>query len=159
VPEGPSAIPAGSNRRGETCCLGAFPPQRHAAALKTKPEPSASNASPRLAERAHAALPAPMSGGEQQMLALARGPDAGRRAILLIDEALRRARAGPGQSHRSTKIMELKQQFGPSRLLMAEQNFPQALAESPDPRLCDRARPDRLRGKSASARRASTIMS
>jgi branched-chain amino acid transport system ATP-binding protein len=78
---------------------------------------------PRLAER-RAQLAGSMSGGEQQMLALARALMLAPR-ILLIDEPS--VGLAPVLVSRTIdKIMELKQQFGLT-VLMAEQNFPQAL--------------------------------
>ena len=78
---------------------------------------------PRLAERRHQ-LAGSMSGGEQQMLALARALMTAPR-ILLIDEPSV-GLAPVLVAHTIDKIRELKER---ARLtvLMAEQNFPQAL--------------------------------
>jgi branched-chain amino acid transport system ATP-binding protein len=78
---------------------------------------------PRLAER-RAQLAGSMSGGEQQMLALARALMTAPR-ILLIDEPS--VGLGPMLvSHTIDKIRELKDRCQLT-VLMAEQNFPQAL--------------------------------
>src|SRR6202035_1076538 len=78
---------------------------------------------PRLAER-RAQLAGSMSGGEQQMLALARALMTAPR-ILLIDEPSV-GLAPVLVSHTIDKIKELKDRYQLT-VLMAEQNFPQAL--------------------------------
>jgi branched-chain amino acid transport system ATP-binding protein len=78
---------------------------------------------PRLAER-RAQLAGSMSGGEQQMLALARALMTAPR-ILLIDEPSV-GLAPVLVAHTIDKIKELKERYQLT-VLMAEQNFPQAL--------------------------------
>ena len=78
---------------------------------------------PRLAERRHQ-LAGSMSGGEQQMLALARALMTAPR-ILLIDEPSV-GLAPVLVAHTIDKIKELKERYRLT-VLMAEQNFPQAL--------------------------------
>jgi branched-chain amino acid transport system ATP-binding protein len=81
------------------------------------------DAFPRLAERRHQ-LAGSMSGGEQQMLALARALMTAPR-ILLIDEPSV-GLAPVLVAHTIDKIRELKER-AQLTVLMAEQNFPQAL--------------------------------
>ena len=119
VPEGRRLFPRLSVE--ENLRLGAFrPPAR--AALKENLA-FCFEAFPRLAER-RAQLAGSMSGGEQQMLALARALMTAPR-ILLIDEPSV-GLAPVLVAHTVDKIKELKQRYQLT-VLMAEQNFPQAL--------------------------------
>jgi branched-chain amino acid transport system ATP-binding protein len=119
VPEGRRLFPRLTVE--ENLLLGAFRPKARAA-LKTNLS-FCFECFPRLAER-RTQLAGSMSGGEQQMLALARALMLAPR-ILLIDEPS--VGLAPVLVSRTVdKIMELKQQFGLT-VLMAEQNFPQAL--------------------------------
>jgi branched-chain amino acid transport system ATP-binding protein len=119
VPEGRRLFPRLTVE--ENLLLGAFRPKARAA-LKTNLS-FCFECFPRLAER-RSQLAGSMSGGEQQMLALARAMMLAPR-ILLIDEPS--VGLAPVLVSRTVdKIMELKQQFGLT-VLMAEQNFPQAL--------------------------------
>jgi branched-chain amino acid transport system ATP-binding protein len=119
VPEGRRLFPRLTVE--ENLLLGAFRPKARAA-LKVNLG-FCFECFPRLAER-RSQLAGSMSGGEQQMLALARALMLAPR-ILLIDEPS--VGLAPVLVSRTIeKIMELKQQFGLT-VLMAEQNFPQAL--------------------------------
>jgi branched-chain amino acid transport system ATP-binding protein len=119
VPEGRRLFPRLTVE--ENLLLGAFRPKARAA-LKTNLA-FCFECFPRLAER-RAQLAGSMSGGEQQMLALARALMLAPR-ILLIDEPS--VGLAPVLVSRTIdKIKELKDQYNLT-VLMAEQNFPQAL--------------------------------
>jgi branched-chain amino acid transport system ATP-binding protein len=66
-----------------------------------------------------------MSGGQQQMLAIARALMSAPKLPLLVDEPSVGLRADP-VSRTITKIKELKERYGLT-VLMAEQNFHQAI--------------------------------
>jgi branched-chain amino acid transport system ATP-binding protein len=119
VPEGRRLFPRLSVE--ENLRLGAFR-QRARAELKSNLA-FCLEAFPRLAER-RTQLAGSMSGGEQQMLALARALMTAPR-ILLIDEPSV-GLAPVLVSHTIDKIKELKERRQLT-VLMAEQNFPQAL--------------------------------
>jgi len=119
VPEGRRLFPKLSVE--ENLLLGAH--RREARAAISGNLAFAYEAFPRLAERRRQ-LASSMSGGEQQMLALARALMTAPK-ILLVDEP------SVGLSpllvqHTITKIRELKERFGLT-VLMAEQNFHQAI--------------------------------
>jgi len=119
VPEGRRLFPRLSVE--ENLLLGAFRPKARET-LKTNLA-FCFECFPRLAER-RAQLAGSMSGGEQQMLALARALMLAPR-ILLIDEPS--VGLAPVLVSRTIdKIKELKDQYQLT-VLMAEQNFPQAL--------------------------------
>jgi branched-chain amino acid transport system ATP-binding protein len=119
VPEGRRLFPRLTV--AENLLLGAFRP-RARAAMKSNME-FCYQIFPRLAER-RSQLAGSMSGGEQQMLALARALMQAPR-ILLVDEPS--VGLAPVLVSRTIdKIKELKQRYQLS-VLMAEQNFPQAL--------------------------------
>ncbi len=119
VPEGRRLFPRQTVE--ENLLLGAFRPRARA---KVKNNLAfCFEAFPRLAER-RSQLAGSMSGGEQQMLALARALMTAPR-ILLIDEPS--VGLAPVLVSRTIdKIKELKEQYQLT-VLMAEQNFPQAL--------------------------------
>ena len=119
VPEGRRLFPRLTVE--ENLLLGAFRPKARAE-IKTNLA-FCHEAFPRLAER-RAQLAGSMSGGEQQMLALARALMTAPR-ILLIDEPSV-GLAPVLVSHTIDKIKELKDRYQLT-VLMAEQNFPQAL--------------------------------
>jgi branched-chain amino acid transport system ATP-binding protein len=119
VPEGRRLFPRLSVE--ENLLLGAYR-KRARAELKTNLA-FCFEAFPRLAER-RAQLAGSMSGGEQQMLALARALMSAPR-ILLIDEPSV-GLAPLLVAHTIGKIRQLKERFALT-VLMAEQNFPQAL--------------------------------
>jgi branched-chain amino acid transport system ATP-binding protein len=119
VPEGRRLFPRLSVE--ENLLLGAYR-KRARAALKSNLA-FCYEAFPRLAER-RAQLAGSMSGGEQQMLALARALMTAPH-ILLIDEPSV-GLAPVLVAHTIDKIRELKDRFALT-VLMAEQNFPQAL--------------------------------
>jgi branched-chain amino acid transport system ATP-binding protein len=119
VPEGRRLFPRLSVE--ENLLLGAFRPKARAE-MKTNLA-FCFEAFPRLAER-RAQLAGSMSGGEQQMLALARALMSAPR-ILLIDEPSV-GLAPVLVTHTIDKIRELKDRYQLT-VLMAEQNFPQAL--------------------------------
>jgi branched-chain amino acid transport system ATP-binding protein len=119
VPEGRRLFPRQSVE--ENLLLGAFRPKARAE-IKTNLD-FCYEAFPRLAERRRQ-LAGSMSGGEQQMLALARALMTAPR-ILLIDEPS--VGLAPVLVSRTIdKIRELKDRYKLT-VLMAEQNFPQAL--------------------------------
>jgi len=119
VPEGRRLFPRLSVE--ENLLLGAFR-QKARSVLKTNLD-FCFECFPRLAER-RAQLAGSMSGGEQQMLALARALMLAPR-ILLIDEPS--VGLAPVLVSRTIeKIKELKDRYALT-VLMAEQNFPQAL--------------------------------
>ena len=119
VPEGRRLFPRLSVE--ENLLLGAFRPQARAQ-IKTNLS-FCFEAFPRLAER-RSQLAGSMSGGEQQMLALARALMLAPR-ILLVDEPS--VGLAPVLVSRTIeKIKELKDQYKLT-VLMAEQNFTQAL--------------------------------
>jgi branched-chain amino acid transport system ATP-binding protein len=119
VPEGRRLFPRLSVE--ENLLLGAFRPQARAQ-IKTNLS-FCFEAFPRLAER-RSQLAGSMSGGEQQMLALARALMLAPR-ILLVDEPS--VGLAPVLVSRTIeKIKELKEQYKLT-VLMAEQNFTQAL--------------------------------
>jgi len=119
VPEGRRLFPRLSVE--ENLLLGAF--RRKARAQIKKNTEFCFEAFPRLAER-RSQLAGSMSGGEQQMLALARALMLEPR-ILLVDEPS--VGLAPVLVSRTIdKIKELKDQYSLT-VLMAEQNFPQAL--------------------------------
>jgi branched-chain amino acid transport system ATP-binding protein len=119
VPEGRRLFPRLSV--AENLLLGAFRPKARAA-MKSNLA-FCFEAFPRLAERRDQ-LAGSMSGGEQQMLALARALMSAPR-ILLIDEPSV-GLAPVLVAHTIDKIKELKDRYQLT-VLMAEQNFPQAL--------------------------------
>ena len=119
VPEGRRLFPRLSVE--ENLLLGAF--RKKARAELKSNLAFCFEAFPRLAER-RAQLAGSMSGGEQQMLALARALMTAPR-ILLIDEPSV-GLAPVLVSHTIDKIKELKDRYQLT-VLMAEQNFPQAL--------------------------------
>ena len=119
VPEGRRLFPRLSVQ--ENLLLGAF--RKQARAQMKSNLAFCFEAFPRLAER-RAQLAGSMSGGEQQMLALARALMTAPR-ILLIDEPSV-GLAPVLVSHTIDKIKELKERYQLT-VLMAEQNFPQAL--------------------------------
>jgi branched-chain amino acid transport system ATP-binding protein len=119
VPEGRRLFPRLTVE--ENLLLGAF--RKKARALITTNMEFCFECFPRLAER-RSQLAGSMSGGEQQMLALARALMLAPR-ILLIDEPS--VGLAPVLVSRTIeKIKELKDQYRLT-VLMAEQNFPQAL--------------------------------
>jgi branched-chain amino acid transport system ATP-binding protein len=119
VPEGRRLFPRLTVE--ENLLLGAFRPKARAQ-IKTNRD-FCYECFPRLAER-RAQLAGSMSGGEQQMLALARALMLSPR-ILLIDEPS--VGLAPVLVSRTIeKIKELKDRYQLT-VLMAEQNFPQAL--------------------------------
>jgi branched-chain amino acid transport system ATP-binding protein len=119
VPEGRRLFPRLSVE--ENLLLGAFRPKARAE-IKTNLA-FCHEAFPRLAER-RGQLAGSMSGGEQQMLALARALMSAPR-ILLVDEPS--VGLAPVLVSRTIdKIKELKDRYQLT-VLMAEQNFPQAL--------------------------------
>ena len=119
VPEGRRLFPRLSVE--ENLLLGAFRPKARAQ-IKANFD-FCFEAFPRLAERRRQ-LAGSMSGGEQQMLALARALMSAPR-ILLVDEPS--VGLAPVLVSRTIdKIRELKDQYKLT-VLMAEQNFPQAL--------------------------------
>ena len=119
VPEGRRLFPRLTVE--ENLLLGAFRPKARAE-IKTNLA-FCHEAFPRLAER-RGQLAGSMSGGEQQMLALARALMSAPR-ILLVDEPS--VGLAPVLVSRTIdKIKELKDQYNLT-VLMAEQNFPQAL--------------------------------
>jgi branched-chain amino acid transport system ATP-binding protein len=119
VPEGRRLFPKLTVE--ENLLLGAFRP---AARLQIKKNLSFSyEAFPVLAER-RKQLAGSMSGGQQQMLAIARALMSAPR-LLLVDEPSV-GLAPILVSHTITKIKELKEQHGLT-VLMAEQNFHQAI--------------------------------
>jgi branched-chain amino acid transport system ATP-binding protein len=119
VPEGRRLFPKLTVE--ENLLLGAFRP---AARLQIKKNLSFSyEAFPVLAER-RKQLAGSMSGGQQQMLAIARALMSAPR-LLLVDEPSV-GLAPILVSHTITKIKELKEQYGLT-VLMAEQNFHQAI--------------------------------
>jgi branched-chain amino acid transport system ATP-binding protein len=119
VPEGRRLFPRLTVE--ENLLLGAFRPKARAE-IKTNRD-FCYECFPRLAER-RAQLAGSMSGGEQQMLALARALMLSPR-ILLIDEPS--VGLAPVLVSRTIeKIKELKDRYQLT-VLMAEQNFPQAL--------------------------------
>jgi len=119
VPEGRRLFPRLSVE--ENLLLGAFRPK--ARALIKENLAFCFECFPRLAER-RTQLAGSMSGGEQQMLALARAMMLSPR-ILLIDEPS--VGLAPVMVSRTVeKIKELKDRYQLT-VLMAEQNFPQAL--------------------------------
>ena len=119
VPEGRRLFPRLTVE--ENLLLGAFR-KKARAAMKANLK-FCFEAFPRLAERRRQ-LAGSMSGGEQQMLALARALMTAPR-ILLIDEASV-GLAPVLVAHTIDKIKELKDRYQLT-VLMAEQNFPQAL--------------------------------
>ena len=119
VPEGRRLFPRLTVE--ENLLLGAFRPKARAE-IKTNLA-FCHEAFPRLAER-RGQLAGSMSGGEQQMLALARALMTAPR-ILLIDEPSV-GLAPVLVAHTIDKIKELKDRYQLT-VLMAEQNFPQAL--------------------------------
>jgi branched-chain amino acid transport system ATP-binding protein len=119
VPEGRRLFPRLSVQ--ENLLLGAF--RKKARAELKSNLAFCFEAFPRLAER-RSQLAGSMSGGEQQMLALARALMSAPR-ILLIDEPSV-GLAPVLVSHTIDKIKELKERYQLT-VLMAEQNFPQAL--------------------------------
>jgi branched-chain amino acid transport system ATP-binding protein len=119
VPEGRRLFPRLTVE--ENLLLGAFRPKARAE-IKTNLA-FCHEAFPRLAER-RGQLAGSMSGGEQQMLALARALMSAPR-ILLVDEPS--VGLAPVLVSRTIdKIKELKERYQLT-VLMAEQNFPQAL--------------------------------
>jgi branched-chain amino acid transport system ATP-binding protein len=119
VPEGRRLFPKLTVE--ENLLLGAFRP---AARLQIRKNLSFSyEAFPLLAER-RKQLAGSMSGGQQQMLAIARALMSEPR-LLLVDEPSV-GLAPILVSHTITKIKELKEQYGLT-VLMAEQNFHQAI--------------------------------
>jgi branched-chain amino acid transport system ATP-binding protein len=119
VPEGRRLFPKLTVE--ENLLLGAFRP---AARLQIRKNLSFSyEAFPVLAER-RKQLAGSMSGGQQQMLAIARALMSAPR-LLLVDEPSV-GLAPILVSHTITKIKELKEQYGLT-VLMAEQNFHQAI--------------------------------
>jgi branched-chain amino acid transport system ATP-binding protein len=119
VPEGRRLFPKLTVE--ENLLLGAFRP---AARLQIKQNLSFSyEAFPVLAER-RKQLAGSMSGGQQQMLAIARALMSAPR-LLLVDEPSV-GLAPILVSHTITKIKELKEKYGLT-VLMAEQNFHQAI--------------------------------
>ena len=119
VPEGRRLFPRQTVE--ENLLLGAFRPRARAEVKSNLT--FCFEAFPRLAER-RSQLAGSMSGGEQQMLALARALMTAPR-ILLIDEPS--VGLAPVLVSRTIdKIKELKEQYQLT-VLMAEQNFPQAL--------------------------------
>ncbi len=119
VPEGRRLFPRQTVE--ENLLLGAFRPRARARVKNNLA--FCFEAFPRLAER-RSQLAGSMSGGEQQMLALARALMTAPR-ILLIDEPS--VGLAPVLVSRTIdKIKELKEQYQLT-VLMAEQNFPQAL--------------------------------
>jgi branched-chain amino acid transport system ATP-binding protein len=119
VPEGRRLFPKLTVE--ENLLLGAFRP---AARLQIRKNLSFSyEAFPLLAER-RKQLAGSMSGGQQQMLAIARALMSAPR-LLLVDEPSV-GLAPILVSHTITKIKELKEQYGLT-VLMAEQNFHQAI--------------------------------
>ncbi len=119
VPEGRRLFPRQTVE--ENLLLGAFRPK--ARAVMKENLAFCFECFPRLAER-RAQLAGSMSGGEQQMLALARALMLAPR-ILLIDEPS--VGLAPVLVSRTIdKIKELKDRYALT-VLMAEQNFPQAL--------------------------------
>jgi branched-chain amino acid transport system ATP-binding protein len=119
VPEGRRLFPRLTV--AENLLLGAFRPK--ARAVMKSNLAFCFEAFPRLAER-RGQLAGSMSGGEQQMLALARALMSAPR-ILLIDEPSV-GLAPVLVAHTIDKIKELKDRYQLT-VLMAEQNFPQAL--------------------------------
>ena len=119
VPEGRRLFPRLSVE--ENLLLGAF--RKKARAQMSANLAFCFETFPRLAERRRQ-LAGSMSGGEQQMLALARALMTAPR-ILLIDEPSV-GLAPVLVSHTIDKIKELKERYQLT-VLMAEQNFPQAL--------------------------------
>jgi branched-chain amino acid transport system ATP-binding protein len=119
VPEGRRLFPRLSVE--ENLLLGAF--RKKARAQMSSNLAFCFETFPRLAERRRQ-LAGSMSGGEQQMLALARALMTAPR-ILLIDEPSV-GLAPVLVSHTIDKIKELKERYQLT-VLMAEQNFPQAL--------------------------------
>jgi len=119
VPEGRRLFPKLTVE--ENLLLGAY--RKEARARISKNLEFCYEAFPRLAER-HAQLAGSMSGGEQQMLALARALMTNP-SILLVDEPSVGLSPLLVQTTIS-KIKELKEQFGLT-VLMAEQNFQQAV--------------------------------
>ena len=137
VPEGRRLFPKLTVE--ENLLLGAFRPKARAQ-IKTNLD-FCFQSFPRLAER-RSQLAGAMSGGEQQMLALARALMLAPR-ILLVDEPS--VGLAPHLVARTIDAIKLLKDHYQLTVLMAEQNFTQA-----DPyrrsRLCHRPRQDRFRG-------------
>jgi len=119
VPEGRRLFPRLTVE--ENLLLGAF--RRKARAMLQSNLSFCFECFPRLAERRHQ-LAGSMSGGEQQMLALARALMQAPRIILIDEPSV--GLAPVLVSRTIDKIKELKESYQLT-VLMAEQNFPQAL--------------------------------